>query len=133
MLHPADANNSSFPRVGLVLASHNAESVQKARAIRDRQAQAGIERIPLAYGQLMGMADHVSCQLVQKAKERGIELDRSVEVPQAYKYLVHGSLGECMQYLLRRARENQDAVSRTIDARRALGNELVRRLGFSHY
>ena len=77
----------------------------------------------------MGMADNVSCDLVKAARD-GTERGASdVDIPAAYKYLVWGKMGECMKYLLRRAQENKDAVSRTVDARKALGKELGRRLG----
>ncbi|KAI8266573.1 putative proline dehydrogenase [Colletotrichum sp. SAR 10_98] len=112
--------DSQMPPVCLVLASHNAESVRKARAICD----AGEARIQMAFAQLQGMADEVSCELVSKkpghqdAKARGVD---------AYKYLVWGSTGECMKYLLRRAHENRDAVERTRDGRDAMWSELLRR------
>jgi proline dehydrogenase len=116
-----------MPNVDLVLASHNKQSVKQARTIRDEQAQKGEARIEMAYGQLMGMADNVSCELVQEAKER---TGKEVDVPQTFKYLVWGTVGECSKYLLRRAQENRDAVTRTVEGRRALGRELARRMGF---
>ncbi len=121
----------SMPECDLVLASHNRESVKKARAIRDGQARAGEKRGEMIYGQLMGMADNVSCELVQAAKERreAAESAKDVDIPQAFKYLVWGSVGECSKYLLRRAQENRDAVTRTVEGRQALGQELARRLG----
>lgn len=128
LLQPQDST-SSFPNVELILASHNAESVRKAQAIRDEQAKLGQERVRLTYGQLMGMADHVSCEIVLKANERQHNLVSSTDVPCGVKYLVWGTLGITMKYLLRRARENQDAVSRTVDARKALGKEIAMRLG----
>jgi proline dehydrogenase len=119
-------------RADLVLASHNRQSVKRARAIRDEQAREGEGRIEMAYGQLMGMADNVSCELVQEAKESRemVKTEKEVDVPQAFKYLVWGSVGECSKYLLRRAQENRDAVTRTVEGRRALGRELARRMGF---
>lgn len=130
VLRPVNGGSSEFPRVSLVLATHNAESVQLALQIRDEQARSGEPRIELAYGQLMGMADNVSCEVVQTAASRLESKDASVEVPKAYKYLVWGKLGECMKYLLRRAHENRDAVSRTVEARQALGRELGSRMLF---
>lgn len=129
LLQPHDSASASFPNVELILASHNAESVKKAQAIRDEQAKLGQERVRLTYGQLMGMADHVSCEIVQKANVRQLSLTSSTDVPCGVKYLVWGTLGITMKYLLRRARENKDAVSRTIDARKALGKEIAIRLG----
>jgi len=81
----------------------------------------------MAYGQLMGMADEISCELLQAGKQAGEKGD-AIDVPKAYKYLVWGTVGECTKYLLRRAQENRDAVSRTRDGRSAMGKELRRRL-----
>lgn len=131
VLPPIQGGSGEFPHVNFVMASHNAKSVEYARKIRDDQAQAGAERIEFAYGQLMGMADNVSTELVQVAKERSeLSEKQGLDVPRAYKYLVWGSVAECSKYLLRRAQENRDAVSRTVDARQALGREVARRMGF---
>lgn len=130
MLEPMENGSLEFPRVSLVLATHNAESVRLAGQLRDSQAQRGEARIELAYGQLMGMADNVSCQVVQTARARSHSHEANVEVPKAFKYLVWGQMGECMKYLLRRAHENRDAVTRTVEARQALGRELGSRLLF---
>ncbi|EXJ83318.1 hypothetical protein A1O1_06939 [Capronia coronata CBS 617.96] len=130
VLQPVEGGSSDFPQVSLVLATHNAESVKLALRLRDEQAQRGEPLIELAYGQLMGMADHVSCEVVQAARARAKAQDANVEVPSAYKYVVWGKLGECMKYLLRRAQENRDAVTRTIEARQALGRELGSRMAF---
>ncbi|RMZ77135.1 hypothetical protein DV737_g4478, partial [Chaetothyriales sp. CBS 132003] len=128
VLEPADGSSGAFPTVNLFLASHNAESVRLAQQLRNEQAAIGAPRIRMGYGQLMGMADNVSCGLVQAANEAKAN-STNKDVPQAYKYLVWGTMSECMKYLLRRAQENKDAVSRTKDARKALGRELARRLG----
>lgn len=129
VLQPVKDQPAEFPRVKFVLASHNAESVRKARKLRDQQVHDGTPRIPLVYGQLMGMADHVSCDLIQEAQTSGTQPNSDGEVPQGYKYVVWGTMGECIKYLFRRAEENKDAVSRTMDARKALGTEIGRRLG----
>ncbi|RMZ81815.1 hypothetical protein DV738_g2008, partial [Chaetothyriales sp. CBS 135597] len=127
-LKPAEGSSGDFPRINLVLASHNAESVRLAQQLRDEQAASGAPRIRMGYGQLMGMADNVSCELVQAANEAKAS-GANKDIPQAYKYLVWGTMSECMKYLLRRAQENKDAVMRTEDAKRALRKELGRRLG----
>ena len=115
--------------VALVLASHNHDSVQKAMAIRKEQTENGETKIDMAYGQLMGMADEVSCELVMAAKARGAVPFEKTECagPKAYKYLVWGSVGECIKYLIRRAEENRDAVVRAKGTRLALRTELGRR------
>ena len=131
VLQPVADASQTFPQVDFLMASHNAKSVERARKIRDEQAQAGTERIEFAYGQLMGMADNVSTELVQVAKERSeLPASQGLDIPRAYKYLVWGSVAECSKYLLRRAQENRDAVSRTAEARQALGREVARRMGF---
>ncbi|KAL6713901.1 proline dehydrogenase [Lecanora helva] len=120
----------SMAEVAFVLASHNHSSVKKAMAIRKEQTKKGTKKINMAYGQLMGMADEVSCELVTAAKA-GIKATsgkRESVGPKAYKYLVWGSVGECLKYLLRRAQENRDAVIRAEGTRTALRAELGNRI-----
>jgi hypothetical protein len=111
-----------FPHASLVLATHNAESVRRARAICD----AGAAKSEIAFAQLQGMADEVSCELVEASHSPDREAGTSAAMP-TYKYLVWGTTGECMKYLLRRAHENKDAVQRTRSGRDAMWAELVRR------
>ena len=85
------------------------------------------KRPEVAFGQLQGMADEISCELVAASKDVAPESQGSFK-PQAYKYLVWGSTGECMRYLLRRAEENRDAVERTRNGRDAMAAELWRRM-----
>lgn len=123
-------------QVDLVLASHNQASVEKARALRDEQTRRGEPLIEMVYGQLQGMADDISCPLVQQSLIRSNQLnqsdpsDRAIlgECPQPYKYLVWGSVGECSKYLLRRGQENRDAALRTKATRTAMWEELKRRV-----
>ncbi|EGC45994.1 proline oxidase PrnD [Histoplasma capsulatum var. duboisii H88] len=124
---------SQFPKVDLLLASHNRVSVERAKKLRDEQKRtSGANQIEMAYGQLFGMADDISCHLVQAGKcareqqAEGVMVD--VEAPKICKYLVWGTVGECALYLLRRAQENRDAASRTEDTRKAMAKELRRRL-----
>jgi len=117
---------TEFPAVMAVLAGHNLLSVRKVQAIQESQAEKGEEQIDLVYAQLQGMADEVSCELVQSALEA--EAEGEANVPRAYKYLAWGTTSECMKYLYRRAQENKDAVQRTRDGRDAMAVELVRRL-----
>lgn len=119
--------NEPFPDVSLVLAGHNLESARKAQIIRDSQIREGGHRIDMIYAQLQGMADEVSCELIQAASYSQ-DQDRSVDPPHVYKYLVWGTTGECMKYLLRRAQENKDAIQRTRDGRNAMMVELLRRV-----
>ncbi|KAI1643359.1 proline dehydrogenase [Daldinia loculata] len=114
-----------FPRVSIILGSHNLESVRRARAIRD--SEQSDRTTELAIAQLQGMADEVSCELVCASRRcEGYVRDKG-DVPKAYKYIVWGTTGECMKYLLRRANENKDAVARTKSGRDAMWNEIKRR------
>jgi hypothetical protein len=119
------SSEAPFPRVGLMLATHNAESIQKVQELRNEQVRNGEERIELAYAQLQGMADEISCQLVAASKAVGSE---TVDKPRPFKAATWGTLGECLNFLLRRACENQDAMGRTLETRNAMGRELKRRL-----
>jgi len=120
-LQPIDGN--SFPQIDLVLATHNHDSVLKAQVIRNEQAARGEERIKLAYAQLQGMADEISCELVQA----GEQATGNKDVPRVFKCMTWGTTAECLNFLLRRAAENKDAAARTVDTRKAMGKELWRR------
>ena len=82
----------------------------------------------MVYGQLQGMADHVSCELIRITKITNAEEGRKrLDQPCAYKYAVWGTVGECLKYLLRRAQENGDALLRTEESQRAIKAECKRR------
>lgn len=133
----------AFPEVNLVLATHNLLSARKALALRSSQVAKQEPRIEMVYGQLMGMADHVSGELVaasnagQDGQTQTDKHDKHthqdaeqecIDRPRTCKYLVWGSVSQCAKYLVRRAEENRDAVTRTVEARKLLGKELWRRV-----
>jgi hypothetical protein len=122
---PTGSHTAPFPKIGLMLATHNLESIRKVQALRNEQARNGEERVELAYAQLQGMADEISCELV--AASKGAE-DKVVDKPRPFKAATWGTLGECMNFLVRRASENQDAMGRTVETKKAVGRELKRRL-----
>ncbi|KAH8700335.1 FAD-linked oxidoreductase-like protein [Talaromyces proteolyticus] len=124
------ARTEMFPQADLVLATHNRRSIERARALRNEQVRTGNPMIEMVYGQLQGMADDISCQLVRESIALKAHRHTLEEIPQPYKYLVWGTVGECTKYLLRRGRENKDAASRTRDTRNAMFNELRRRSSF---
>lgn len=127
---PKDVQEKSFPDISLVIATHNLPSVRKAMALRSHQAQGGEERIDCAYAQLYGMADDVSAEVVQASKAAAVEdvKGENVDRPVTLKCATWGRLGECLNFLLRRAAENRDAAGRTEDTRRAMGKEIGRRI-----
>ncbi|KAK4658221.1 hypothetical protein QC762_100880 [Podospora pseudocomata] len=110
-----------FPDVSMVVATHNRDSVVRAKRILQHESKTN----DVAFAQLQGMADEVSCELVAFNQQEATEKQ---EKAKAYKYLVWGSTGECMKYLLRRAYENRDAVQRTVGSRDAMRAEVLRRL-----
>lgn len=131
ILVPAErtiGQTTEVPTVDLVLACHNQVSVRKAIAIRQEQDRTGEKGIRLAYGQLMGMADEVGCELIMSGRSTNGTQNSITEKPQAYKYVVWGTVRECLKYLVRRAEENRDALGRAKHDRNALGKELRRRL-----
>lgn len=124
---------STFPEVRLFVASHNQESCQRAAAVAKKLALAGEQVNVLGYGQLQGMADEVSCGLLQNDRNAGvtnkeIAVRQPAAVPKVYKYLTWGSVQECMQYLLRRATENRGAADRIKEGLRMYRAELWRRI-----
>lgn len=110
-----------FPSVNLFLASHNRASVIAAHRLRQERIRDGLPTIPVGFGQLHGMSDEVSFSLLA-------EKDENEASPDVFKCTTWGSMGECLAYLLRRAVENRDAVTRTTDEYTALKSEAWRRL-----
>ena len=130
------ASDREFPDVSLIMATHNAASVRKALALRQEQASLGQKRIPMAYGQLFGMADYVTGELVASTKasdmpdaenNKQVASAERIEAPLVWKYIVWGGVGTCAKYLVRRAEENKDAVGRTVESRKAYASEIWRR------
>lgn len=109
-----------FPSVNLILASHNRASVLAAHSLHRQRTDAGLPTVPVGFAQLQGMSDEVSFGLLQLKSG-----DRSA--PEVYKCSTWGTFGECLAYLVRRALENRDAASRTIDEYVALKAEAKRR------
>lgn len=60
-------NNPAAPKVGIILASHNKESMDMMRKLRREQVQNGLPLADVVYAQLMGMADELSMGLTQKS------------------------------------------------------------------
>lgn len=113
--YPGVDERKRYPDVALMLASHNETSIKSAYGIQKALIEAGKPTIQLEYGQLQGMADEISCgllQLCEKGEGGEGELEERLR-PRAFKCLAWGSTQECLQFLLRRVKENGDAVTRT--------------------
>jgi proline dehydrogenase len=105
-----------YPRTALFLATHNDESIKRAYSIQKSLTLAQTSTIELGYGQLQGMADEVSCgllQLCQTVQPGEANASNLVLAPNAFKCLSWGTTQECLQFLLRRVKENKDALGRT--------------------
>lgn len=111
----------AFPSVDLLLASHNKESVVAAHKLHQERLRAKLPTVKVKFAQLHGMSDEVSFGLLQLKGD-------GMAAPEVYKCSTWGTLGECMAYLTRRAMENRDAASRTLDEYTALKSEARRRL-----
>ncbi|CAI7658009.1 unnamed protein product [Penicillium discolor] len=126
---PAGKESLPFPKAALFLATHNAASATKAIATHQNRLLANQPTVMLECGQIQGMADELSCELVQNY-ERALEQSSAANltVPKAFKCMAWGSVAECMGYLHRRAIENRGAVERTQHMVTALRRELWRRV-----
>ncbi|KAJ5105701.1 hypothetical protein NUU61_003048 [Penicillium alfredii] len=134
MLQPPSTSTDTpteLPSVHVIIATHNRESVRKAHALRVQQAiQSQDYGVDLSYAQLQGMADEVSCELLQGFRSAESDVGAAstpLEAPNVYKLLAWGSVKECMGFLLRRAVENTEAVGRTKESQLAMIQELKRR------
>ncbi|KKK22136.1 hypothetical protein P175DRAFT_0527509 [Aspergillus ochraceoroseus IBT 24754] len=129
MLKSASTEHTTdLPPVNVIIATHNRDSVRKAHALRLQQANQGETLgVDLSYAQLQGMADEVSCELLQGFQDAEPSAKQTTEPPNVYKLLTWGSVKECMGFLLRRAVENTEAVSRTKQSQEAMLGELKRR------
>ncbi|KAI1314138.1 FAD-linked oxidoreductase-like protein [Xylaria venustula] len=110
-------NGGSFPRMGVLLATHNKKTVLAAHKLHQEIKEA----VPLEFAQLHGMADSLSFSLLGAKNAQG-------DAPRVLKCSTWGPLSECVAYLIRRAIENREAVSRTQDEFKAVKAEFNRRL-----
>ncbi|KAJ6127025.1 hypothetical protein N7523_002637 [Penicillium sp. IBT 18751x] len=129
MLQAPNKDATELPPVNVIIATHNRESVRKAHAIRVQQSLKGEDYgVDLSYAQLQGMADEVSCELLQGFESAEASVGATpMAAPNVFKLLTWGSVQECMGFLLRRAVENTEAVGRTKDSQIAMIAELKRR------
>jgi proline dehydrogenase len=79
----------------VMVATHNKASVE--RAVAGMAAEGLQPSAPVYFGQLFGMADHLTYALGQNGFR-------------AYKYVPFGPIDEVLPYLVRRAQENSDVL-----------------------
>ncbi|EME42291.1 hypothetical protein DOTSEDRAFT_73203 [Dothistroma septosporum NZE10] len=134
-----------FPRMELILAGHNPESVAMAWNLVQRLSEQGTLKVLPEFVQLQGMGDELGCKVLQRcddlrkqkasATTGALTLEQAnsfgrqdAVVPAVYKCLTWGSIQECMQYLYRRLIENQGGADRMKDGLSAYRQEVWRRL-----
>jgi proline dehydrogenase len=120
-----------FPRVQLMLASHNENSVRKGYETWRSRKENGLSTIKLEIAQLQGMSDEVSCGLVQMRQQMLSGGKTSLDndwYPRAFKCLCWGGTQECIQFLIRRVIENRGSLERTQIWMGGLKKELWRRM-----
>ncbi|RDW74105.1 FAD-linked oxidoreductase [Coleophoma crateriformis] len=125
-----------FPAVHIFLADHNSESIRMAANLASDLALSGDLKNAPCFGLLQGMADDISCELLSvgenakdiKAKTKEEVDAQKMAAPQVYKCLTWGTVQECMQYLVRRAVENQGATGRMGEGVAGIKSELRRRI-----
>ncbi|GAM90418.1 hypothetical protein ANO11243_084610 [Dothideomycetidae sp. 11243] len=132
--------DSPLPAVQLFIAGHNAVSIRKACETLRELAEHGKTHPSVRFGQLQGMADDVSCELLamgERERARAAAKDnsnagvvRAGAAPAVYKCLTWGSVQECMQFLVRRATENRGATDRMRACFPEMRAELRRRMPF---
>ncbi|KAI5247713.1 FAD-linked oxidoreductase [Aureobasidium subglaciale] len=129
-------------KADVLLATHNAQSVHRAFDLYTSAHLLAAQKEPrirgVTFAQLMGMADEVSMDLVNRiehARKQDLtkhltEVDIHNPYPRlgVYKYTAWGSLRDCLLYILRRAEENKDAAARTQDTAFAVMRELRSRV-----
>jgi proline dehydrogenase len=131
-----DVTGDRFPKVRLLLAGHNAASIRQATNLRKEMLRKGVNSGTLEFGQLLGMADHVSGELLAQCETAADSAELSVEEqrlqdaakPHVFKCVNWGSVRECLGFLIRRAAENQGSTDRLLDGLEASKKELWARL-----
>eukprot|EP00389_Voromonas_pontica_P016168 GDKH01025278.1.p1 GENE.GDKH01025278.1~~GDKH01025278.1.p1 ORF type:complete len:149 (-),score=23.44 GDKH01025278.1:145-591(-) len=100
-------------RVEVMIATHNQQSLE--HTVRSA-ARLGLgPKSPIYFGQLLGMADHLTYTLGQAGW-------------QPFKYVPYGKVKEVMPYLLRRAEENADMLGGARNELSMLKKEVFSRL-----
>lgn len=126
---PEGSADIPFPKAALFLGTHNSASAEKAIATYRQRSAAGLPTPILECGQIMGMADELSCALLERYEECTRDSKAGTAPPPGvFKFLPWGTVSECMGYLYRRAVENRGAVERTEHMVVALKQELRRRV-----
>eukprot|EP00930_Biecheleria_cincta_P023757 TRINITY_DN170_c0_g1_i8.p1 TRINITY_DN170_c0_g1~~TRINITY_DN170_c0_g1_i8.p1 ORF type:complete len:570 (-),score=106.08 TRINITY_DN170_c0_g1_i8:216-1925(-) len=102
------------PDTEILVATHNRESVERTL---QKMAELDVEPGRVGFGQLLGMADHLTFTLGQHGYR-------------AYKYVPYGPIDEVVPYLIRRTQENSSILGSpgVQEERHMIGREVRRRV-----
>merc|ERR1719439_514678 len=106
--------DGSEKRVGIMVASHNADTIRFAIEKMKEYDIKGDERL-ICFGQLLGMCDNLTFPLGQAGYS-------------VYKYVPYGPVNEVLPYLSRRARENGGMLTKLKTEKMLLRKEMFDRL-----
>ncbi|CAE7867430.1 prdh-1 [Symbiodinium microadriaticum] len=112
--HGEDGKGPGGAPAEVLVASHNRGSIE--RTIR-KMAELGVSQDRVGFGQLLGMADHLTFTLGRYGYR-------------AYKYVPYGPVDEVVPYLIRRTQENSAILGSPSvqEERHMVGREVARRL-----
>lgn len=128
---PAGYGDLPFPTSALFLATHNEDSVNKAVQTHRNRISSGSPTITLECGQIVGMADKLSFDLVRNYEDcKKQSAFNTPGPPKVFKCMTWGTVGECMGFLHRRAIENRGAVERTQAMAKEMWREVRRRWAY---
>ncbi|KAF2440811.1 proline oxidase Put1 [Karstenula rhodostoma CBS 690.94] len=124
-----DITKPNFPGLKLFLAGHNADSIRKASALHRKLSGQGTNPGTLEFGQLYGMADHISGDLLSMIEDHEKDSKEKHEAVQhVFKCVNWGTVRECINFLMRRANENAGAAERLQDGYAQAKRELKARI-----
>jgi proline dehydrogenase len=113
-IHALKTSGADPQRVGIMVASHNADTV-KFGVRRMSELDLDPQERVLCFAQLLGMCDQITFPLGQAGYS-------------VYKYVPYGPVNEVLPYLSRRANENGSMLAKVSAEKNLLGKELLRRI-----
>jgi proline dehydrogenase len=113
-IHTLKTSGQDPQRVGIMVASHNQDTV-KFGVRRMSELDLDPQERVLCFAQLLGMCDQITFPLGQAGYS-------------VYKYVPYGPVNEVLPYLSRRANENGSMLAKVSEEKTLLRKELVRRI-----
>jgi len=114
LAHDQTGDSPGDAAAEVLVASHNRGSIERTL---QRMAELGVSQERVGFGQLLGMADHLTFTLGRHGYR-------------AYKYVPYCPVDEVVPYLIRRTQENSAILGSPCvqEERKMLGEEVIRRI-----